>query len=257
MHDGIEVQSHRKTELLSGGALLIEEVIEIKGCGEMTFVVGDAWLMELFELEAGELSFISGDRCIRPRKNRFGTIYPPCSILRIRFGNIKGRWTGMTATSQLPPGFTDPMIFESDFTGPLVDLAQVAGILNSSSNRQSIGLNPAPSRLALKTKKLLDETYLIHPVIARIAARLGVTHEHLARQFKRDFSLTPSAYCHQLRIANATARLARGESIIDVSLDVGYNDLSRFYKQFRKSTTRTPGYCQAAKKEESARNTRK
>jgi AraC-like DNA-binding protein len=127
-------------------------------------------------------------------------------------------------------------------------VAEVKEILDSSYNRQSIERNPKPSLLSIKAKRLIDENYLIRPSIARIASRLGVTHAHLSRQFKSDFGLSPSAYCHQVCIADATFRLARGEEIVNVSQDVGYNDLSRFYKQFSKVRTKTPGYCQAPKK---------
>jgi len=48
----------------------------------------------------------------------------------------------------------------------------------------------------------------------------------------------------KLRLADAPLRLARGEQIVNVSLDAGYNDLSRFYKQFRKNTKTSPGACQ-------------
>ena len=75
------------------------------------------------------------------------------------------------------------------------------------------------------------------------ADRLKVSHEHLSRQFKKDYGLTPSAYLHKLRVAEATSRLSKGEEIIDISLDVGYNDLSRFYKQFRKATRTSPAVC--------------
>jgi AraC-like DNA-binding protein len=102
--------------------------------------------------------------------------------------------------------------------------------------------------LSLKAKRLIDENYLSFPSIARVAGRLGVTHEHLSRQFKRDFEISPGAYLHQLRLADAPLRLARGEEIINVSQDVGYNDLSRFYKQFRKTTKTSPGVCQALMK---------
>jgi AraC-like DNA-binding protein len=90
---------------------------------------------------------------------------------------------------------------------------------------------------------LIDENYLAYPSMARIAKRLGVTHEHLSRQFKRDFTMSPSAYFRQLRVADVPLRLARGEEIIQVSQEVGYNDLSRFYKQFRKTTNTSPGAC--------------
>ncbi|MCA1638096.1 MAG: AraC family transcriptional regulator, partial [Acidobacteria bacterium] len=73
-------------------------------------------------------------------------------------------------------------------------------------------------------------------------------HPHLTRQFNSDFGISPSAYCHQMRITDATFRLAKGEEIIDISQDVGYNDLSNFYKQFRKARAQTPGYCRAPNK---------
>ena len=95
---------------------------------------------------------------------------------------------------------------------------------------------------------LLGSNYLVHPSIARIAARLNVTHAHLSRQFKRDFGMSPSAYLHQLRLADAPLRLARGEEIVNVSMEVGYNVLSRFYKQFRKNTSTSPGACQTLMK---------
>ena len=102
---------------------------------------------------------------------------------------------------------------------------------------------PDLSPVSSKTKRLIDDNYLIYPSIARIAERLKVSHEHVSRQFKKDYGLTPSAYLHKLRVAEATFRLSKGEEIIDISLDVGYNDLSRFYKQFRKATRTSPAVC--------------
>lgn len=236
-------------EWSSNGAFLIEDVLEIKGSGAMTFVMCDAWLIELFELAAGDFSFMRGPEYVRPNGNRFGIFYPPFAIMRLCFKDVRGHWRGVAATTSLPERFRGaPMMFATDFTGSPASVAEVMEILEASYNRRSIELNPTPSLLSLKAKRLIDDNYLIHPSISRIAARLNVSHEHLTRQFKRDFGLTPSAYCHQLSIADATFRLAKGAEIIEVSQDVGYNDLSRFYKQFRKATKQTPGYCQALRK---------
>ncbi|MEW6731363.1 MAG: AraC family transcriptional regulator [Acidobacteriota bacterium] len=249
LNESTAIKSHRKMELLSSGTFLIEDIVEINGSGSRIFVMCNTWLIELFELEAGEFSFIKGKEYIRPSIKRFGIFYPPFAIMQIYVKDVKGHWTGMAATEPLPEKFmTIPMIFETDFKGTPKSVEQVKEILDSSYNRQSIEINPTPSLLSLKAKRLIDENYLIQPSIARIAARLDVTHAHLTRQFTRDFGLNPSAYCHQLRIADATFRLASGEEIIDVSQEVGYNDLSRFYKQFSKATRKPPGYCQASKK---------
>ena len=104
-------------------------------------------------------------------------------------------------------------------------------------------LNPSPSSLALETKRLVDEQYLNNPAIAGIATKVGVSHEHLSRTFKKEFGLSPRNYLHKLRVADAALFLASGEEIINVSQHVGYNDLSRFYTQFRKTTYTSPGVC--------------
>ena len=127
-------------------------------------------------------------------------------------------------------------------------VAHVWEIVRTGENLQSVELNPKPSLLSLKAKKLIDGNYLSYPSIARIARRLGITHAHLSRQFKRDFMISPTGYLHQLRLADAPLKLAKGEEIINVSQDVGYNDLSRFYKQFRKTTRTSPGVCQTMMK---------
>ncbi len=236
-------------EVAPDGSFLIEDRLEIEGSGAMTYVMCDHWLVEIVELEAGEYGFIRGDEQVRPRGKCFGIFHPPFAIVRTTFDDVRGRWSGMASTAPLPEEFmAGAMIFETALPDPPRTVEEVTEVLASSHDRQSIEFNPSPSLLSINAKRLIDVHYAIHPSIARIASRLGVSHEHLARQFKRDFGLSPSGYLAQVRIADAMFRLARGEEIIDVSHDVGYNDLSRFYKQFNKATARTPRDCQAPRK---------
>ena len=139
-------------------------------------------------------------------------------------------------------------MFEPTYTELPTSVAQALEIVRLGENHQSVEFNPKPSLLSIKAKRLIDENYLSYPSIARVARRLGVTHEHVSRQFKRDFEISPSAYLHQLRLADAPLKLAKGEEIINVSQDIGYNDLSRFYKQFRKGTKTSPGVCRTLMK---------
>ncbi len=237
--------ARRKTNFLSDGAYLFEDELEVKGVLTAKVITCAAWLLELYELEAGELFFINGKEQVCPNTKRFGVFYPPFTISQPSFKNAKGRLLGVAATASLPAELmTVPIVFETLFTGLPSGAAQVIDIVSSGKGHQAIELNPNPSLLSLKAKKLIDANYLVYPSIARVAARLGVTHEHLSRQFKRDFQLSPSAYLRHLRVADAPLRLARGEEIINVSQDVGYNDLSRFYKQFRQTTNTSPGACQ-------------
>lgn len=236
--------ARRQTKFLPDGAYLFEDKLEVKGELTATVITCAAWLLELYQLRSGELFFIRGEAHIHPHTKRFGVFYPPFTISQPCFKNARGRLVGVAASESLPAELTTtPIVFETSFAEPPSGATQVIEIVSSGKSRQSIEMNPKPSLLSLKAKRLIDLNYLVYPSIARVAARLDVTHEHLSRQFKRDFHLSPSNYLRQLRVADAPLRLARGEEIINVSQDVGYNDLSRFYKQFRKTTNTSPGAC--------------
>lgn len=102
---------------------------------------------------------------------------------------------------------------------------------------------PAASPLSRKARSLIASNYRADVSIAEIAARLGVSHAHLTRQFKRDYGLTPIDYRHRLRVSDAMSRLSQGDEILDVGYDVGFNDTKRFYEDFRKVTGTSPGKC--------------
>ena len=228
---------------VTGGGYAISDDIEIPGEGITNFIFARGWLLEIIELTSGDYCFFSDGREVRPVTERFGVFYPPFTFIRVFVRSLKGRISGVGSAerdSRLP---TIPMLFETDFRGELKSIDQAVGILDSSSNLRSIVVNTRPSTVSLKVKHLIDDNYLIFPAIGRIAVRLKISHEHLSRCFKRDYGLTPSEYLHQLRVAEATFRLSIGEEIIDISQDVGYNDLSRFYKQFRKATHTSPAAC--------------
>lgn len=241
--------ARRNMNLLSDGAYLFEDELEIKGVLNSTIITCAAWLIEFFELKTGEVFFVSDKEHIRPKTNCFGVLYPPFSVTKPCFKNTKGYLKGIASTEILPAEFKAvPVMFETICDDSPVNVKQIVKILRSGENYQSIEAHPKASLLSVKTKKLIDENYLIYPSIARVAARLKVSHAHLSRQFKRDFGMTPSDYLRRLRIADAPLRLAKGEEIINVSESVGYNDLSRFYKQFRQTTNTSPGVCQTIMK---------
>jgi AraC-like DNA-binding protein len=251
--DAGDVIARRKTSFLADGAYVFEDELQVHGVLSAKVITCTAWLLEFYELQAGDVFFSSSSREIRASATCFGVLYPPFTISKPTVENARGRLIGVAATEPLPVSLTGtPRMFEAMCTEIPTAVAEVLEIVRLGRNPQSVEMNPQPSLLSVKAKKLIDENYLSYPSISRVARRLGVTHEHLSRQFKRDFDSTPSAYLHQLRLADAPLRLARGEEIINVSQDVGYNDLSRFYKQFRKSTRTSPGACQTMMKPDRA-----
>jgi AraC-like DNA-binding protein len=237
----------RKTENLPGGLYFFEDELDGISVSAGNIITCAGWLLELLELKSGRLFFQKGAEEIRSNTKHVGIFYPPFSITRPGFRNLKGILRGIAGTVGLPAKLhKNPIVFETkNFPSPK-SIELIIEIFDSSRKVQSVEAYPKVSLLSLRAKRLIDDNYQIYPSIARIAGRLNVSHEHLTRQFKRDFEMSPNAYLHKLRIADATFRLFQGEKIINVSNDVGYNDLSRFYKQFRKSTENSPGFCQSA-----------
>lgn len=231
-------------QLRQDGSFSFSDQIDIEGDGCSFFVFGGAWMMEILDLAEGEYFFFSNGVPVRPGSGRFGIYYPPFSIINGCAKEMKGWVKGVGAIGDPPTGLPEvPSIFETTFQGELTSGEQAAEIIQAATDIQSIEFNSKPSLLSIRAKRLIDENYRIYPSIAKIAARVGVSHAHLTRGFKRDYGMSPSAYLHQLRVAEATHKLSLGEEIIDISMDVGYNDLSRFYKQFRKATKTSPGDC--------------
>lgn len=235
-----------RTAFLPDGAYLFEDELEVRGCLTAKVITCAAWLFELYELSDGELFFESGGSQVRPATRRFGVFYPPYTISLPCFRETRGRLVGVAGLAPPPAGApAAPVLFDTRFAARPGSSAEVFEVVRAGAGRRPVESNPGPSLLSLRAKRLIDEHHLIDPAIGRVAARLGVTHAHLSRQFRRDFGMSPSEYLRQLRVADAPLRLARGEQIVSVSQEVGYNDLSRFYKQFRKTTRTSPGACQA------------
>jgi AraC-like DNA-binding protein len=230
-------------QLLEDGGYAIDDRVKIPGDGSDHFVFTSGWLLEIVEIDAGDFYFISDGEDVRPARKRFGVFYPSFSITQSCIRSFKGRVRGVGAVESLDRLPREPFIFDTRHTGKFTDSRQALDVIDEASNRRTIEVNTKPSLVTIKAKRLIDENYLVFPSISRIAGRLKVSPEHLSRTFKQDLGLTPSQYLRKLRVADATFRLSQGEQIIDISHDVGYNDLSRFYKQFRKTTNTSPGAC--------------
>jgi AraC-like DNA-binding protein len=236
--------SRLRTSLLSDGTYLFEDELA-EGVLEVAVITCSAWLLELYELKSGSVGFVVDTKKVRPAHNCFGVLYPPFSLTRVSFQNPRGRVIGIAGSVDLPAEFlSSPLLFNTSFVS-MGSAAAAIDLIRAGTNRHSVKACPSASLLSQKAKRLIDENHLAYPSIARIAQRVGVSHAHLSRQFRKDFGMSPSEYLRKLRVADAPLRLARGEEIINVSFDVGYNDLSRFYKQFRKTTNTSPGVCKS------------
>ena len=238
--------TRRRTNFLSNGLYWFEDELHVRGLTQVPLIRCTAWLIEVYDLKGGAIAFPCGNQRAPVRRRSCAVLYPPFGMTEVRLENAVGRVAGIAGTAPLPIGApTIATVFDLTWREFCSHREQPEELLRVLRNPQAVELNPQASALSQRAKRLLDRSYRASNPISGIARQLGVSLEHLSRQFKRDFGMSPRQYLHALRLADAPLLLARDEEIARVAHDVGYNELSRFYTQFRKRTKTSPAVCRA------------
>lgn len=87
----------------------------------------------------------------------------------------------------------------------------------------------------------ISEHYTEPVTIAEIASACYFSEYHFMRLFKRYVGMSCTDYIKSLKLQKAAELFENGEqSILDVSLRVGFHNLSYFYREFRKKYGMTP-----------------
>jgi AraC-like DNA-binding protein len=256
--DGGWLAARRRVTRLPSGLSWIEEEMEVRGRMSGAFATGPGWILELHRVAAGSVSYVQDGERVPIVARRFALLYAPFSITELVLEDVKTSWIGVAGEDASAPAREEgPVVFDVPGATRPASPADLLALLDRRGELRSFARCSRPSPLSRRAKAMLDGSYRSTPTIASLAARLGVSHPHLTRQFKHEFGMTPMAYRHALRASEAAARLARGEPIVDVSGEVGYEDLGRFYKSFRKAMHSSPGECRGpAITSKSAKTTR-
>ncbi len=100
--------------------------------------------------------------------------------------------------------------------------------------------SPEDARLRRIADTLLDD-----PADARTlkewGRELAASERTLARRFQRETGMTFGHWRQQVRLLAALGRLAAGDSVTTVALDLGYASQSAFIAMFRRALGKTPG----------------
>ena len=81
--------------------------------------------------------------------------------------------------------------------------------------------------------ELIEADYAIDLSIADIARQVGVSADHLTRQFNRTLGITPSEYLRRFRFARAIELLRQQTAVGNVSRMVGFSHISHFSREFK------------------------
>jgi transcriptional regulator GlxA family with amidase domain len=129
------------------------------------------------------------------------------------------------------------------FDGHFAEMIAALNAANTFLYARADEPNEVRRDLAHQIKISIDRTFEQDCLLTRLADELCISPAHLSRVFKKRYGLTAVDYRSKLRSVWAVQQLIRNEqrNISDIAFEVGYNDLSRFNKQFRRHLRMAPG----------------
>jgi AraC-like DNA-binding protein/ligand-binding sensor protein len=99
---------------------------------------------------------------------------------------------------------------------------------------------------SLRARSYVDSRFNSPLSQSEVAKRIGVSRQHLARIWRRDFGHPFIEYLHKRRVAYACELLGQNSrKIIDIALECGFGSLSQFNRIFLRIEGITPGTYRA------------
>lgn len=113
------------------------------------------------------------------------------------------------------------------------ELLQMAGSGGPATSRH------VPASIGGIADRLRDDPAL--PTLTDLAASAGMTPVQLVRAFSKAYGMPPLAWRCNQRVVAARKRIAQGENIAAVALDLGFADQSHLTRRFRAVVGVPPG----------------
>jgi AraC-like DNA-binding protein len=177
---------------------------------------------------------------------RFVLAVPPRSILPIRFEHAVVITDGTCATRPLDRHAT-PVIEAAP-----IGLGARRAVVCSGDVVASLDPDAGVAALLVRARAALHAAVGALAPVRAAAEAARMAPETLTRRFAAAYRITPKRYCQRARLFDAAILLFDGASVLDAALRAGFNDLSRFYTQFRRLLGGTPGQYAAIRNRQDA-----
>jgi AraC-like DNA-binding protein len=225
---------------LEKGVWLLDRIVESDGVLSETYAGGPLWNYSEGKVLKGRIEIQLAGQTIPIEDADVGLFLPPFSVVRWFLDDAAIDLKSLISTVSLPSWIpAEPILFSS--FGPFpTSVDAMLDRLKSMEKYRPLIPDFALSPLARKTKTSLDKTYDSEVSLADTAKKLHVPHASMTREFKKAFGIPPLGYRNRVRVMASIPLLLRERSIPDAAHDVGFEDLSRFNKQFKEHAATVP-----------------
>lgn len=113
------------------------------------------------------------------------------------------------------------------------DISYIQKLNSFYSILLSLLKSPKNESIASKIMDYLKKNFLTIKSLDELSAHFAYSKNHIINIFKEQYKTTPTSYILELKINNAMYLLeSTSMSIIDISIQSGFNNYSQFYRKF-------------------------
>jgi AraC-like DNA-binding protein/quercetin dioxygenase-like cupin family protein len=159
--------------------------------------------------------------------------------------DLSHRVRGRCSVVAVIPLLRELILYVADSTAPLEEaiessLGTLISAIIDKANTSALEI-PAPKEPGLLTifRKLVEKPG-DNRTCSEWADAVGTTERSMCRHLKKETGMTFRIWRQQIRLLMSLEKLAKGEPVTNVAMDVGYNTTSAFITAFRQTFGITP-----------------
>lgn len=170
-----------------------------------------------------------------------GMLLPKHSLIEWKFLAPQITWYAYSTTLPYPSHFPDSIsIYALDKSDAHLSLDFINNLIQTQPvaiQLKRININP----YAEKLKSIIDSSFSNNLDLGLCAKELNISKEWLIKYFKKSYNITPISYRNKKRLMEAFMRLhLNSEKVLDLSHQVGFNDLKQFNTLFKDNIRTQP-----------------
>lgn len=165
---------------------------------------------------------------------------PAFSIIHWQIFSKNIEWNAYISHQSFSKDDSCVSLFNTTLTKPN-SVSEIASWLKSNKPYFIFNKSKSNNDAASDAKKYIDTNFQDCIEIADLANRFNLSASQLSKIFKKSYGISPVEYRSKLRVFQSMYDLlTQNKEVVDIAFSSGFNDLSRFNKQFKKITNSTP-----------------
>lgn len=206
----------------------------------LTDVYGSFWSFIFSDVPQNMITISVGENAIMV-EGKVGLLVPPHAVVTWSVQRGQLNWFCYSNNTSYPDSFPKEMtVYPLEDIPDMVSPRWIHDLVKNdhgSKTLSSSGVNP----YAKKLKHLLDNEFKLNKALQNYSKEIGLSKEWLIRYFKKSYGVSPIEYRNKKRMFEAMFLLhVEKDKIIDLSHNMGFNDLKHFNQLFKKTIATTP-----------------